>query len=174
MKTKTIELYQLEEAPKELKAKILQKYWDINVDYDWWKWTYEDAREILLKIDGFDIDRGNYCDAEFTSSAEETAYAILKAHGENCDTYKEAEAYLENRENILESADRDELGEFSDEYELDQKLDELDSEFLKQLEECYLSILRNEYEYLTSEEAIKETLISNEYYFNSDGEIDTP
>mgnify|MGYP001610197951 FL=1 len=45
-------------------------------------------------------------------------------------------------------------------------------EFLRDLEHAYLGMLRREYEYETSAEAIRETVIANEYEFTEDGELD--
>lgn len=42
MKTKTIKLYQIDELPTEARAKTIAKHSDINVDYDWWDFTYDD------------------------------------------------------------------------------------------------------------------------------------
>ena len=45
-------------------------------------------------------------------------------------------------------------------------------EFLRDLEHAYLCMLRREYEYQTSAEAIRESIIANEYEFMEDGELD--
>lgn len=45
-------------------------------------------------------------------------------------------------------------------------------ELLRDLEHCYLTMLRNEYEYQTSEEQIKESIRANEYEFTEDGSLD--
>ena len=58
MKTKTINLYSFDELREESKKKAIQNLWDINVDYDWWQFIYDDAKQIGLKLTGFDLDRG--------------------------------------------------------------------------------------------------------------------
>lgn len=50
-------------------------------------------------------------------------------------------------------------------------LDDLDAAFARALSEEYLSILRQEYDYQTSEEAIKGTIEANDYDFTEDGKI---
>ena len=55
--------------------------------------------------------------------------------------------------------------------EIENKLDEMSEEFLKSLLEDYRIILENEYEYLTSKEAILETIEANDYEFTADGTI---
>ena len=43
--------------------------------------------------------------------------------------------------------------------------------FVKELLNAYWKILYDDYEYLTSEEAIKETIEANEYDFDEDGNL---
>ena len=57
MKTLTINLYQFSELSDEAKEKAISNLSDINVDFDWWTNTYEDAARIGLKITSFDLDR---------------------------------------------------------------------------------------------------------------------
>ena len=45
-------------------------------------------------------------------------------------------------------------------------------EFLRDVEHEYVCMLRREYEYSTSKEAIRETIIANEYEFTEDGKLD--
>lgn len=173
MRTEIIErkLYKFEELSEEGKEKAIEKLYDINIDYDWWDSVYEDAKNIGLKIEEFDIDRGAYCKGKFIESAEECAHKIIDDHGESCETYKTAEEYLKQRDIMVNTAEKDENGELIDEYELDNELDDLDREFLKSLCEDYRIMLQHEYEYLTSEEAIKETIEANEYEFTENGEL---
>lgn len=167
--TKTYNVYSFDELSEKAKQKAIDKLYDINVTDEWWEQTYEDASEIGLKITGFDIDRGDFCEGEFNEGACFTAQAIINNHGEVCETYKTATNFLKERDEIVNSAAKDENGEFEDEYELDNQLDELESEFLKSILQDYLAMLRSSYEYLTSEEAIIETIESNEYTFLENG-----
>ena len=168
---KKTKVYKFSELPEDAKEKAMEKLYDININYDWYEFTYEDAKQIGLIINEFDIDRGSYCRGKFAESAESTADLIIANHGIDCETYKTAESYLKERDEIVETAKRDENGEFEDENELDDKLDELDAEFKKSIFEDYLIILRKEYEYQSSEEAIKETIEANDYEFTIEGNI---
>ena len=154
-------LYFFNELSEDAKQKAIEKLWDINVDYEWWEFIYENAANIGLKITGFDIDRASYCNGELTDNVENVVHRIIEAHGENCDTYKLAKLWENTR------CYKDENGE-----ELpDGEYEELEKEFSYALKEEYLSILQNEYEYLTSEEAIIETIEANEYEFTEYGEM---
>lgn len=171
MRTETItrNLYKFEELSDDAKYKAIEKLWDINVDYDWWQWTYEDAEEIGLKLTEFDLDRGQYCKGYFIDTAEHTAKKIIKNHGDTCETYKDAQNYLSDLENAItknleENVDCDYPEDCLD-------TEEIDDDFLKELLEDYRIILRNEYDYLTSREAIIETIEANDYEFLEDGTL---
>lgn len=58
MKTKSYNVYKFNELSEESQQKAIENLYDINVDYDWWESTHEDAKTIGLEITEFDIDRG--------------------------------------------------------------------------------------------------------------------
>ena len=124
----------------------------INVDYDWWTFAYDNAENMGIKITGFGLDRRRHATGEFIYDALHTAHKIMSKHGEQCETYKTAQAFINERDNIVNNAERDENGDFVDEYELDSQLDEVEEQFLADILEDYSIILQNEYEYLTSNE----------------------
>ena len=64
IKTTETKVYKFEELTDEQKEKAIEKLYDINVNYDQWDFTYDDAERIGLKLEGFDIDRGSYCKAK--------------------------------------------------------------------------------------------------------------
>ncbi|MCK9361668.1 hypothetical protein M0Q28_05625 [Patescibacteria group bacterium] len=170
MRTVHTPVYKFDELSDAAKQTAIEKLYDINVSFDWWDSIYDDANTIGCKIKGFDTDRGSYCDLR-CDDAHETARLIMENHGSKCDTCKLAAQYCKDREKIIEEAERDEDGELADEYAVDKLLDELNAEFQRALGEEYLSMLRQEYEYLTSEEAIIETIEANEYEFTEDGKM---
>ncbi len=172
MQTKTYNVYKFDELTDQQKEKVIQNLSDINVDYDWWNCTYEDAKMIGLEITSFDLDRNRHAKGKFISGAEECAHNIEKEHGESTETYKTAKNYLSERDAIIEKVEKDEHGEIVDEYELEGLLDECDAEFLDSLLEDYSIMLQHEYEYLQSEEAIIETIQANDYEFTEDGKLD--
>jgi len=152
MRTILTTVYKFDELTEAGKRKALENLYDINVDFDWWENTYTDAETIGCKITEFDLDRGSYCRLT-CPDAHETARLIVENHGETCETYKLAKEYLK---------DYNEDGEYQGEH---------DAAFERALGEEYLSILRQEYEYQTSEEAIKETIEANDYDFTNEGRI---
>jgi hypothetical protein len=172
MEKREYTVYKFNELPKETQEKVVQKYWNINVDFDWSESTYEDAENIGLKIIGFDIDHGGYCKGNFIESARECADKIIKEHGEQCETHKTATEFLKERDQIIDCAERDDAGEFIDEGTIDNLLDCVEAQFLRDILEDYRIILQKEYDYQTSHEAIIETLEANDYDFTEAGEID--
>lgn len=172
-------VYKFDELSPEAQQKALENLWDINVDYEWWDSTYDDAWNIDLKIKEFDLDRGSYVKAVFMGSAMDTAEKILQEHGEHCDTYKTASDYMVEYKKLVFyqcQDDADAISERDFDYIIntpswDIETDEIDDEFLRSLCEDYRIILQNEYEYLTSEEAIKDTIEANEYEFHEDGRL---
>lgn len=170
MKTIEITLYKFEELSSEAQENAINKNSDFNVDFEWWDGTYDDANNVGIKITEFDVDRASYCKG-YIADTEQTAHDIIKQHGENCETYKTAAQYLKERDTLIENWPKDSDGEYENEDDLDDQLDELGEDFEQSILEDYRIILSNEYEYLTSAAAIKEALISNDYDFTAEGEI---
>lgn len=168
-------LYTFEELTEEAQEKAIEGNCYINVEYvDWWDLMYEDAERIGLKITSFDLDRYRHAKGKFLWSALECAESILKEHGENTTTYQTAKEYLADRAALVAKYSDGinlEIVNEDNEYDFDDECDELDQEFLRSLLEDYSILLQNEYEYLTSEEAIKEIFIANEYEFTIDGKL---
>lgn len=147
-----IKLYSFDELSKDAKEKAIERLSDINVDHDWWETIYEDAKDVGLKIHEF--DQYYHVDMEFIGSPAATRNLILENHGKKCNTYKVAEKY------------KDDFSEDSDSDPEDRE-----NEFLRELKSCYKTMLMEEYDYMTSEEAIKETIDANDYLFFDDGTL---
>jgi len=166
-------LYDYDDLPEDIQQKILEKFAAINVDFEWWECTYEDATNVLLKITSFELDRSRNITGEFVEGAEETANKIIAEHGETCETFTTATNYLAERAELVkkysDGIETDKVYE-DYEYEFDQECDEIDAEFLRAILEDYSITLQKESEYLQSEEAIVETINANEYQFTEDGE----
>jgi hypothetical protein len=173
MKTIQLKIYQFDELPESGKKKAIADNADFNVSYNWWDMVYEDARNIGLKITGFDLDRAHYCNAEYINDAIYTARQITIDHGEQTDTYRIATDFQQSRDLTVTTWPKAETGEFEQADELDEALDNVEDRFLKSLAHAYLRMLDNEYDHLTSDEAIADALIANEYWFTADGKMAT-
>lgn len=174
MRQETINIYSFNELSEDAKQKAIESLYDLNVDYDWWNFTYDDAAAIGLEISEFDLGRRRHIAGELTISACESAELTLKLHGETCDTYQTAVNFLnEWKELVKKYSDGVSVTEVAEdnEYEFDQEADDLEEEYRKNILQDYFSMLRNKYEYLTSEESIIESIRANEYEFTEDGEL---
>jgi hypothetical protein len=167
--TKVTKVYEFKELSEEVREKAIDKLWDINVEYsEWWDGVYDDAENIGLKIESFDLDYHSIS-GKFMASADDTYKSIMIYHGKDCETYITAQIYREELAkevelNFIRNREEDCPEDFLD-------TEEVDKEFLHMLLQDYLIILKKEYEYRTSEEAIKETIEANEYEFTEDGEL---
>ena len=141
------EVYKYDELPEDARQKALEDNYDINVDcFDWWESVFEDAENIGIRIKSFDIDRFEIT-GELVLYPNEVKSKTLKEHGKSSNTYKTVK-----------------------EYDL-RKADFEEDEFLYSLLEDYRIMLQHEWEYLTSEEAIVETIDANNYDFTIDGKM---
>jgi len=163
MRTIRTKVYQFSELSEQAKQKAIEWGYDLNVSYGWWESVYEDAAAIGLKITGFDIDRASYCNGDFTLSAHEVAANIIRDHGEQCETNKTAQSFLDTVNEIQGKYEELEGEDYENE------MMEAEDEFSKSLLEDYRIMLSREYDYLTSEGAIIETIMCNEYEFKEDG-----
>lgn len=139
-------VYEFKELSEDAKQKALENLADVNVELDWWDFTEDDAKQIGLNITEFDTYRRTI-NGELTEGLQTVCKAILAEHGDSTATYQLAVKWQNKH------------GEDNEE------------QFKKALLEEYLSILEKEFEYLTSEESIIETIEDNEYEFYEDGRL---
>lgn len=155
MRTVNLNVYKFSELSTEAQKTAISKLSAINTEYhNWWESTYEDAKTIGIKITSFDIDRINDITGSLIDDEINVAELIFDNHGTECSTYKIADTFKEEY------------------YKPDiENLEQLEKDFLRDILKEYHKILKNEYEYLQSDEAIKNTIESNDYEFLENGEI---
>ena len=172
MKQVTINVYKFNELSEEGKKKALKNYADINVDYGWWDYIYEDAKKIGLKITSFEL-YPSYITSKKINHCIEIANKILKNHGEG-ETHKLATQFLKEWDELVEKysdgVNKDRVKEGNEDI-FDEKAEQLEDWFLTKLDKCYSSMLLNDYEHRTSEEGIIETFEANDYDFTDNGKI---
>ena len=190
MKTKTYNTYKFEELPVDVQEKVLDRYRYFNVeDSEWYDYdgktgfnSKELARMKVKPADApcdlitykklyFDLDRSWYIqfvDAEFSN--DEIARKFLRVP-----------ANIWNRVawNIIDCPSREGNTRLEYEWEGDKELTKKQEEILDRAVELFadkvseaLKGLRDTYEYLCSDEAVKDTLLANDYDFTEDGKID--
>jgi hypothetical protein len=151
MRTIKFKVYTFDELVVDAQQNAIEDNSDINVDYNWWNTTYDDAEDVGLKLTGFDLERNKHASGNFITNAKDCAEKIIGKHGNECDTYLVAQAYLSKTD-------------IEDE-------DEHDERFLRNILWAYANMLEKECEYLQTENAIRETLIANSYEFTKDGKM---
>lgn len=174
-------LYRFEELDESAQNKAMKRLWDLNVDHDWWDHIYHDAADVGLKITEFDTYR-NTISGELTDYLLDSCKLIRKNHGKDCEAFKTAKAYLDEyiaafvkwREAEQSSVDQDDFegwkpADFLEEFKWTDEAKEVEKEYQKALLEDYLTLLRNEYDYRTGEEALKESILAGEYLFTESG-----
>lgn len=195
MKTKTIDLYEFDELPDNIKAKVLDKNRYINVDGDWW-YDYDgktgfssdeikkydlDIEEAgdLLNFDKvyFDLGRGWYIQFDGASFAhDETARRFLGVPEELWEVVRwefSNKNYSGSSHGTtkIEYEHVDSYGFYQFTPEEVEILDRAVERFAEKMEEA-LRNLEKDYEYQTSDEAIIETILANEYTFRADGKME--
>jgi len=170
MKTIKINLYKFSELSEETQESVINRYADINVSHNWWEWIYEDAANLGIKITSFDLDRNRHAKGKLLLSACEVAQNIFNNHGETCETYKTAAAFMSEWQPVF-SDYMDESSEKYESRESEEILMELENDFLSEILEDYSILLQNECEYLQSDEAIIETIEANDYDFTENGKL---
>jgi len=191
MITKTIELRQFEECSKELQEKILEKHYDINLDFS--LTDYNDTYTLMIEEQGFlnpEISYDlSYCQGSgacfdctefdfdkllknYKIKHKSWILSILKNYCQGRITRNYYATYYEH-ENT-----RDFQLELYDNFthpRIEKTMQDVRT-YIEHLRydtaHKVYKALQEEYDYLSSPEAIKETLIANDYYFNEQGEID--
>ena len=176
MKQHIITTYSFDELSDKAKETAIQELYDINVDHGWWQFVYDDAEDIGLKLTEFDLDRHRHAKGEFMDKAVNVAERIKQDHGKDTDTYKTANDFLVTAAPILKIIEENEEpsdGEYNYDilHDAEEEFENAVKEFLRSLLEDYSIILQKEYEYLTSEEVIIDTIRANDYDFTENGKL---
>lgn len=198
MITKEIKLYKFSELPEDIQDKVLERMWDINVDYD--EWTDVDYYEEQLQELGFEDSKVHY--TGFSSQGDGACFECrnvdiitwLEKSGKEKDfplTYSElkfGDNDLEIYGNFYHSGHYYHQNcmylnlDFNCYYDeesllykhLEEEFNKLESvllNFARDKAQDIYSSLEKEFDYLTSREQIIETIEANDYLFDEDGRI---
>lgn len=165
-------------SPKD-QAKIIDNYRDINVDYEWYDSDLEDL-ETILSILGFSKIKINF--TGFASQGDGASFTGMFTPGTKTELKKRVKKLAEyapqfpvfNFESMKFSKDEIEGGEV-EVYRIDRRYYhyntiDCDNEdlkaFARKMSQQIYKLLEQQYDHLTSDEAVKETLEANEYEFD--------
>ena len=149
MRQETKNVYKFEELSEDVQQELIDKYRYTRVDDDWWENIEEEIKEQGGKLIEFDTYR-HHIRLKIDYPID-FAKAIVANHGSSYDTFHGS------------SYDTYTISEDFINGELSGK------EYVKAIAEQYLSILRREYEYLTSDDYVREELIDIEGEYYEDG-----
>lgn len=183
MRSQQISLFKFSELSQEAQEKVLDKFRDINVNYDFWDYLEEDLRAELKAI-GVEYNKV-YFNFEANKSFNKyiylnnpiiTSQALFKNCLYNSDNEKIIEELKEQRQDfyfyiITENSNRngrnsviivnDENTEEAEAEAYTEKLNSILNKFLKAVDEAY--------NYGLSDEAVKDTIEANDYEFLENG-----
>lgn len=159
--TKVIEttVYTFDELSDKAKEKARDWFREASGGDAWWEFVYDDALRVGLNITHFDLGRSRDIGLKFEERHEEVCRRIMKDHGESCETYEAAVAYLAEVTRARMARGN---------WAVDMLTDE-QSEFRDALKGVYLRMLDDEWEYRNSDEYIDECIEINEYMFTESG-----
>lgn len=188
MKTEQVNVYKFNELSKEVQEKVIEENSDINLDYnDWYEPDCEWFKDKLLEI-------GISCE-DFSFDLYDRNFSMNKPRIDNIRKF--LLSALTDDQKLLIEIDEDEKAEFEKEvnrleeeydycikqstnrsgYNYVEGLDEIGNilgidydEYLKDVLNGFLKSLQESYDYLSSDEAIKDTIEANEYTFLESGE----
>jgi hypothetical protein len=186
MREEIIKVYKYDELTEQAKDRALEKLADINTDHDWWdydglldvnqkKWIKYGLKDCLFTYDS--IYFGLYQDRhlEFKNLRVTDDNVFRQALGISSELWKRISYYF-TTEKACFREDNTTL-----EFELEDWEDELTPEENVVLQDAIDTFkdwrqtaeyqLQKNYEYLTSREAIEETIRCNEYDFTEDGKM---
>ena len=154
-------LYEFRELNDAAKEKAIERFRDFNVDYDWWSNTYDGMAECGITIHEFDTYSGTI--KSEIDYKYETAKTIISDWGETMGLHVLSKQFLLDREVLVKHLDS--LDKFHPD------LNDLEVKYHHDLNEEILEMLREEYEYLISDEAVITSIDINEFEFAEDGTL---
>jgi len=193
MRIKNIRVYNFEELNPEARSRVLKDYADINTDFNWYEAELEYWKEKLseygfrypeiyfsgfwsqgdgacFEFSGLDIDKiwPHYVQSGQIKHEESVKTYLREYHHFKTRTLNSRYSHERTRELDYESYTRHDYPHLNREFKRFE--DWLEGFRIDLCHEIYRS-LESEYEALTEDEAIIETIKANEYEFTEDGLI---
>ena len=181
MREMTVTVYSFAELSDDAKERAINAFRDVNVEYNWWTDTYDMIR-TAGKLLGLDIgqihfDTDSYC--TFDASYEYVRGAVKAVRNEFpwvddlCKVAKDLQDLQRRHFYSLSctvtggrSANRYECFRFCEDYECEDLGDIIDD-----FAHWAWVLLRDEYEWLVSDDAVREMIEANEYEFTEEGKL---
>jgi len=180
MREITVKVYTFAELSEAAKERVLNAFRDVNVEFNWWNDSYDMIRTAgkLLGLDIGDIhfDTYFYCifkaDYEYVRGAVKAIQAEFPHATDLHDVARKLQDLQKRHFYSLSCAVREGRGmnqyscfRFGEDYECDL------GDIIDDFAHWARILLRDEYEYLTSDEAVKGMIEANEYEFTEEGKL---
>ena len=178
----TVKVYAFDELSEAAQERALNAFRDINVEFDWWTYGAYDMIRTAGRLLGLDIDRIHfdtylYCifnaDYEYARGAAKAVKAEFPQDTKLHDVARKLQDLQKRHFYSLSCAvtegrttNRYSCFRFGEDYECKDLGDIIDD-----FAHWARVLLRDEYKYLTSDEAVKEIIIINEHEFTEDGKL---
>jgi len=192
--TKTIKIYKFEELPESIQEKVIEKFRENNLDYDWWNCIYDDFITICAIL-GIETEHKKIFFTGFSSQGDgacfEGHYSYKKGSVKALKEYAPRDTDLFNIAKNLQDIQKTAFYQLSatvkhsghyyhkyctqinvirnDNQEITNNQENGIIECLRDLMQWLYKTLNAEYDYLQSDEAIKETIEANEYEYLENG-----
>jgi hypothetical protein len=189
-------VYKFNELSEEAKEKAIEKLYDINTDYEWYDFTYCDAKEIGAII-GIDINNIYFSGFSFQGDGAcfEGSYSYKKGSLKAIKKYAPKDEVLHQIAKNLQAIQSENFYKLHasikhsgyyyhenctniDVYHCDDIYRNITKETeggikeaLRDFMRWIYSTLEKEYDYLTSKENIIETIKANDYEFTAEGDL---
>jgi hypothetical protein len=181
--TVTYKVFKFSELSEDAKKKAIEHFYNINVDFDWWDFTYESIKESLEEVGlsckkiYFSLDRDEHIELSDLRFTDVTKFI----HSKIDDKVKQslidiADIYVSQScgRHTINHIESNGYGFYARCPRVNKAVDSLIdqcNEVLNAMMNDFIAQLRAEYEYLTSEESIVETIECNEYEFLENGSL---
>ncbi len=168
IETITRTLYSYDELSQASKEKAVRQIDGVYVVDQWWDNVYYSAEQVGVNITSFD-DRMAIT-GELTMDVMSCIKAVMDNHGEDSRTYKISKRYLDQImawEEAWTSLRHDDESAYYEKFS--DFMDEIHDQYREDILRAYRILLNEEYEYLSSDEAIIEFIRGNNVEFLEDG-----
>ena len=181
MREITVKAYKFDELSEEAQERALNAFRDINVEFNWWEGSYYTIRAagnlLGLDIDRIHFDAYLYCIFDANYEYARGAVKAVKAEFPYATDLHEVARKLQALQRrhfyslscaVTEgrSMNRYRCFRFGEDYECEELGDIIDD-----FAHWARILLRDEYKYLTSDEAVQEAIEANEHEFTEEGKL---
>ncbi len=164
------------ELPSTAQKKAVEDLRNVNVDFGWFEFIYDDAKDIGLTITSFHLYYNNI-KGKLTKTLLDSCKKIRIQQDKNRDLCKTAEKY--NKKYIAafrkwlakQHTDNYTELEMLDVFSISKTAENIETEYKQAILGNFLLRLKREYEHQTSDASVIKTINTENYTFSEDGSL---